>query len=184
MVSAEAEIFEDPCGASKKVNGFKFNYAGYEYLLPKETIISKNGTIEYTGKNVTPWYPKYNGAGIYKSNSYLLLKIWHTDCIDLYASKVFLFSKNGKLLLDQDVWTANQENGFFLEKNTLKYWSEWFCYRGNKERSGKKSYLYVLNKKQTAFQKINVVSKQYCSNKFIDNFPKIKIKFKELTANE
>ncbi|MCP4552688.1 MAG: hypothetical protein GY834_11755 [Bacteroidetes bacterium] len=155
---------------SKKFKGYEFSHAEQIFTMPKIGLLHRNGKELYRDQRTYDWWTQSSGAEISKNENFLIVRIWDADCIDLYRAKIFIISNRGQLLLVQDEWVANWNNGFFYEKNTLSYWSEWYCHLKNREEG--KPFLYKLNDSYTKFTKQSVSNELYCSDDFKKSFEK------------
>lgn len=178
--ASDTEKFEGECGIGTKVKGYKFEHAGYEYLMPMQGNLLRSGEEIYRYKRVYDWWENYNGLEISHTKDFLIIRAWDTDCVDLSSAQIILLSNEGDYYLHQDEWTSNWKAGFFLENDRLSYWSEWFCHESRQKVKSEESYIYTLDPSLKQFVKTTVPYEKYCSSVYKSNFENIAIKYEAL----
>ncbi len=175
------DVFNGECGLSHKFNGFEFVYAGYNFSMPKSGLLIRESIKIHENKKLHDWWTLSSGAEVHKTEDYLIVRIWDTDCVDLSSSQIFVLSNKGQLLLEETERTQHWPSGYFYNRGYLAYWSEWFCY--DSLQNSKPAYIYQLNESKTAFEQRLVEHKEFCSESFKSKFEKSKIKFEALPEN-
>ena len=152
----------DFCGPARHIKAYLVHNGVEDYLLPANVKIEKSGRVLFQDRQTSEWTPPYNGVFFASFGKYLLLKTFEQDCVDLYSARLFMISSDGSVI-HQPVWTSNWTDGFFVEKGSLTYWSEWFCRDENNEREKGNSYVYVFSEARKTFKRKVVNTEVYCS---------------------
>ena len=173
--AATEDDMDYPCGKPTPIDGYKVTFNDDLILLPSYVILQRKGHVLFADPNATVWNPPYTSAGYATITDLLLILTEYNDCIDIDVKRLFIIGKDINII-HQPLWTSHWEDGFFIEKGKLTYWSEWFCYPENKDKGSGKSYVYEFSKEKESFVRVDIAEAKYCENPPIERF----IKFKSL----
>jgi hypothetical protein len=152
------------CGTIESIQNYSFGSGSDKFDLPENTVIIRGNHTLHRDEKPTKWEEPYSYARVAKINGYFLILTGFQDCIDLHERRLFIV-QSGKQVIEQPLWTANWNDGFFFIDKRLTYWSEWFCNIDNPERLKDKSYVFSLNLATARFDKIVVASSRFCHAK-------------------
>jgi hypothetical protein len=162
------------CGSPDSVTGYSIEYVGERYELPTYVKIVRNGEVLFEDEEPRSWLANYNGVTASSFQSFLLLKTFSQDCVDIHVARLFMISPDGGVI-HQPVWTSNWYDGFFVKDDRLMYWSEWFCAKAKEERDGDGSYVHVFSEASNQFELEEVPFDTYCARtkplQFLDFAP-------------
>lgn len=184
VFASELAAFDGGCGIGEKNEGYKFEHAGYEYLMPKQGILLRSGEEIFRDESVYDWLTNYNGLEVARTKEFLVVRVWDTDCVDLNSFQIIMLSKNGDYYLHQHEWISNWKAGFYIENNRLNYWSEWFCYEAKQNETPNDPYIYVLDPTLKRFVKTTVPYGDYCSAIYKSEFKDIALQYETVPPIE
>lgn len=177
-VGANAEKYSemDPCGIPDFVSEYVLELQGATIVMPEFGRFLVDGASTYEAAFKERWAHEYTGAGVFFHEDATLLLQYRNDCVDFYASRIYVFDGQGQLMVSDDVWTAHWEDAFYFDADRLSFWSEWFCSEHN-EDAQTASYIMQHSSDSEEFVRIPRTREENCSPAAIEEFRNRRITF-------
>jgi hypothetical protein len=124
---------EEVCGWVFPVESYHADIAGLSIALTANDRLLINGRVVaenpplHVGNMPLPWHDSANTARVARAGDRILVRTTRTDCIDGAASRIYVLNRQGALEASNRLWSEHWRDGFFRERDSIIYWSEWFC---------------------------------------------------------
>lgn len=164
------------CGVPVLVSEYALELQDATIVMPELGQFFVDGRSIYEARFQERWATKYTGAGVFFYDDITLLLQFREDCVDLYASRIYVFDRQGRLMVSDDVWAAHWEAGFYFDEDRLNFWSEWFCSEHN-EDAQTASYVMQLPAKSSEFVRVARTREENCSPQAIEDLRARRIAF-------